>query len=63
MTPEEARTLLNAVKGHRNEVLYSLMLSTGLRREEALGLQWQDFDPKTGFCRSAGSSSVSKEFW
>lgn len=48
MTPEEARTLLDAVKGHRNEALYALMLSTGLRRGEALGLQWQDFDPKTG---------------
>jgi len=48
MTPEEARTLLAAVKGHRNEALYALMLSTGLRRGEALGLQWQDFDSKSG---------------
>ncbi len=48
MTPEEARTLLEAVEGHRNEALYALMLSTGLRRGEALGLKWQDFDPATG---------------
>ena len=48
MTPQEARTLLEAVKGHRNEALYALMLSTGLRRGEALGLQWQDFESKSG---------------
>ena len=44
LMPAEARTLLEALKGHRNEVLYTLMLSTGLRRGEALGLQWKDFD-------------------
>ena len=48
LTPEEARMLLKALKGHRNEVLYTLMLSTGLRRGEALGLQWKDFDGVTG---------------
>jgi integrase len=48
LTPEEARMLLNALKGHRHEVLYSLMLSTGLRRGEALGLKWQDYDEKAG---------------
>jgi integrase len=48
LTPEEARLLLDALKGHRHEVLYSLMLSTGLRRGEALGLKWQDYDEKAG---------------
>jgi integrase len=48
LTPEQARTLLEALKGHRHEVLYSLMLSTGLRRGEALGLKWQDYDTKLG---------------
>ena len=42
LTPDEARRLLEALRGHRHEVLYSLMLSTGLRRGEALGLKWQD---------------------
>ena len=48
LTPDEARRLLEALKGHRHEVLYSLMLSTGLRRGEALGLKWQDYDPALG---------------
>ena len=37
LTPSEARSLLASLQGHRNEALYSLMLSTGLRRGEALG--------------------------
>jgi integrase len=48
LTPEQARALLDSLRGHRNEALYALMLSTGLRRGEALGLQWKDFNPKTG---------------
>jgi integrase len=44
LTPEEARILLATLKGHRHEVLYSLMLSAGMRRGEALGLKWQDYD-------------------
>lgn len=44
LTPSQARTLLASLRGHRNEALYSLMLSTGLRRGEALGLRWDDLD-------------------
>ena len=44
LTPEQARHLLETLRGHHNEALYALMLSTGLRRGEALGLQWSDFD-------------------
>jgi integrase len=48
LTPEQARRLLDTLKGHRNEALYALMLSTGLRRGEALGLQWKDYDAEAG---------------
>ena len=48
LTPEQARHLLDSLSGHRNEALYALMLSTGLRRGEALGLKWTDFDPDKG---------------
>jgi integrase len=40
----EARRLLNQVKGDRNEALYVLTLSLGLRRGEALALRWSDLD-------------------
>jgi integrase len=48
LSPKEARRLLDAVKGHRNEALYSLMLSTGTRRGESLGLKWSDVDLDSG---------------
>jgi integrase len=41
---EQARILLAAIKGDRMEALFSVALSLGLRRGEALGLRWQDVD-------------------
>ncbi|MHB2029666.1 MAG: tyrosine-type recombinase/integrase [Acidimicrobiales bacterium] len=51
LSPDQARHLLEALKGHHNEALYALMLSTGLRRGEALGLMWKDFDEEAGVLR------------
>ena len=51
LSPDQARHLLDTLRGHRNEALYALMLSTGLRRGEALGLRWSDFDRNTGILR------------
>jgi integrase len=51
LSPEQARHLLETLRGHHNEALYALMLSTGLRRGEALGLLWSDFDRTTGVLR------------
>src|SRR5262249_50654398 len=36
--------ILEAVAGHRLAALFTLMLYTGLRRGEALGLRWSDVD-------------------
>ncbi len=43
-TPAEARRLLDVIKGHRLEALYTTALAIGLRQGEALGLRWQDID-------------------
>jgi integrase len=50
-TAEQARALLEAVKGHRLEAFYTVALSLGLRRGEALGLMWEDVDLQAGTVR------------
>jgi integrase len=47
-TPEQARAFLDAVRGHRQEALYTVALAIGLRQGEALGLRWEDLDLDTG---------------
>ncbi len=44
LSPEQARDLLASLEGHRHQALYTLMLTTGLRRGEALGLRWEDLE-------------------
>lgn len=43
-TPEELRTFLAALAGHRLEAAYILAATTGMRRGEVLGVRWSDFD-------------------
>jgi integrase len=43
LTPDQAAALLAIARGHEFEQLYTVMLATGLRISEALGLRW--FDP------------------
>jgi integrase len=51
LTAEQAQTLLEAIRGDRLESLFRLMLATGLRRGEALGLHWADVDLDAGMLR------------
>ncbi len=44
MTAEEVRVMLRAARGHRLYPLWLLLISTGLRRGEVLGLTWNDID-------------------
>ena len=44
LTQEQARMLLEAIRGDRLEAIITLALITGLRRDELLGLHWQDVD-------------------
>ena len=59
MGSDDARAVLDAVRGDRIEALVTVTLATGLRQGEALGLRWQDVDLKAGtltvHTRSSGS--------
>ncbi|KYP80055.1 tyrosine-type recombinase/integrase [Ferroacidibacillus organovorans] len=44
LTPDEAVRFLEASVSDRLHVLFALMVETGLRPGEALGLRWQDID-------------------
>jgi integrase len=48
LSPEQARTLLEALKGDRLEALYVLATTTGMRQGELLGLKWEDIDLGAG---------------
>jgi integrase len=47
-TVAETRQFLAHVEGDRLEALWTLLLTTGLRRGEALGLKWDDVDLDAG---------------
>jgi integrase len=47
-TPEEVRTFLAAMEGHRLEAAYFLAVTTGMRRGEVLGLRWRDVELAKG---------------
>ncbi|GAC1540705.1 MAG: hypothetical protein NVS3B12_27820 [Acidimicrobiales bacterium] len=44
LTVDQAHRLLLAIRDDRFEALYLLLLELGLRKGEALGLQWRDLD-------------------
>ena len=51
LTPSQARAFLDSLRGSPREALFALMLATGLRRGEALGLKGADFDRDAGVLR------------
>lgn len=44
LTPEQARVLLGSTKGERLHACWAVLLGTGMRRSEVLGLRWKDVD-------------------
>jgi integrase len=52
---EQARALLDAVRGDPYEALYRIALSLGLRRGEILGLRWVDVDLERRELRISGA--------
>ncbi|MEV0073548.1 tyrosine-type recombinase/integrase [Amycolatopsis sp. NPDC050768] len=48
---EAARTFLRAVAAHWLHALWLILVTTGLRKGEALGLTWSDVDMETGLVK------------
>lgn len=48
LSPEQARTLLEAARGDRFEAIYTLALTTGMREGELLSLRWRSLDLEQG---------------
>ena len=48
LAPDEIVRLLDAIRGHRDELLILLALTTGMRQGELLGLTWQAVDLDAG---------------
>jgi len=48
LSPDEVRRFLAAIKGDRDEALYTVAVATGLRQGELLGLRWPDVDLRAG---------------
>ncbi len=61
---EQAQALLDAIKDDRLESLFRVMLATGLRRGEALGLHWSDVDLDAALLRVRWTLSLpSQGLW
>lgn len=60
LTPEQAKTLISACVGTEIYLPVLLALTLGLRRGEALGLQWTDVDLDTKTVTVRHSASFSK---
>jgi integrase len=57
LTPAQVADLLRAAEGSRYAPLFALLVHTGLRRGEALALQWSDVDLAKGILRVRGTLS------
>ncbi|NNN20951.1 MAG: site-specific integrase [Acidimicrobiales bacterium] len=51
MTEDQAKLFLESARGHRLEAAWVVMLVTGLRTGECLGLEWDAIDLKSGTLR------------
>jgi len=57
-SPVEARRFVELVRDDRLDALWFLLLTTGLRRGEAVGPRWADIDLEWVSCRSAERSRL-----
>lgn len=55
LSPPQVRSLLSAAETSRYAPLFALLVNTGLRRGEALAVQWRDVDLEDGLLRVRGT--------
>ena len=60
LSKEEQQRFIEAIKGHKLEMLFLVALGTGLRLGELLGLKWSDIDFNTGMLTVNRTLSRSK---
>ncbi len=60
LTPEQVRVLFASVSGTRNEALYVVAVTAGLRRGELQGLKWEDVDLEAGMLQVRRTLSEPK---
>ncbi len=60
---EQVKLLLRTIKGSKHEVLLRLLLYTGLRPSEALGLKWSDIDFNSGVVKVQRSLTWTSKGW
>jgi len=63
LTPEQAKKFLEACIYNRWGVLFELLLASGMRPEEALGLKWEDVDFKNNRIHIKRVLTRTKEGW
>lgn len=60
LTIREFGLYLNVVQGHKWELLFELLVTTGIRMGEARALRWSDLDTSTGLLTVRRSVSIPK---
>lgn len=63
LTPEQAKRFLEACTYNRWGILFELLLVSGMRPGEALGLKWEDVDFKNNRIHVKRALSRTKEGW
>jgi integrase len=61
MTPDQIKCLISSVSGSRIEPVLHVLLATGLRRSEVLGLCWSDIDLATSPATIQVSHALKRE--
>jgi len=63
LTKDESRAFLEASREYRLGVFFELMLATGMRMQEVMGLQWKDVDLRKNLIKVRHSLVRTKEGW